>query len=201
LFRARSGAIFFYGNFGTEPMRYSSNRKAETRERIVSEAAYRLRKDGIEGTGLVPLMKALGLTQGGFYAHFHSKDALVQASLEAAAKQMAARWQKLADDDLGAFLADYLSPRHRDNPGNGCILPSLAAELGLRGHPSAATDAVVTRFAPKLDRCALDPAAGDRGIVALAALVGALSLSRAVADPQLSERILEAVRVALEPAP
>ena len=74
-------------------MRYSSNHKAETRRRIIGEASRRFRKDGIEGTGLVPLMKALGLTHGGFYAHFESKDALVQASLEAAAEQTLERWR------------------------------------------------------------------------------------------------------------
>jgi AcrR family transcriptional regulator len=180
-------------------MRYSSSRKADTRKRILREAAYRFRRNGVEGTGLVPLMKALGLTQGGFYAHFESKGALVQASLEEALAQRRERWRDLGHDELAAFLADYLSKRHRDNPGEGCPLPSLAAEMGLRGNPSAATDEVVTQLAERLAGCALRPDDNGRGLVVLAALVGALSLSRAVSEQELSNRILEAVRLALQP--
>ncbi|MFS2020544.1 TetR/AcrR family transcriptional regulator, partial [Massilia sp. CT11-108] len=124
-------------------MRYSSNHKAETRQRIIGEASRRFRKDGIEGTGLVPLMKALGLTHGGFYAHFESKDALVQASLEAAVQQTLERWLPSADAAPRAVIDHYLSAEHRDEPGEGCPLPTLAAELGLRGQPSATADAMV----------------------------------------------------------
>lgn len=182
-------------------MRYSQNHKAETRRRILDEASRRFRRDGIDGTGLVPLMKALGMTHGGFYAHFPSKDALVEASLDAAIDQLDAKWQDpLAPEDLRAFLASYLSPRHRDDPGAGCPLPSLCAELGLRGQPSPATDGLALRMAERLRDCSVGATgADDQGLVALAALVGALTLSRAVADPALSERILGAVRAAVRP--
>ena len=186
-------------------MRYSSNHKAETRQRIIGEAARRFRKDGIEGTGLVPLMKALGLTHGGFYAHFESKDALVQASLEAAVQQTLERWLPAANDTPAepsprAVIDNYLSVEHRDEPGEGCPLPTLAAELGLRGQPSATADAMVARMTALLADCRLTPAAGDQGIVALAAMVGALTLARAVSDPAASDAILAAVRGALQPA-
>jgi TetR/AcrR family transcriptional repressor of nem operon len=193
-------------------MRYSSNHKAETRRRIIGEAARRFRKDGVEGTGLVPLMKALGLTHGGFYAHFPSKDALVEASLAASAEQTFERWPDPtdggvdggkdgddADAQLRGFIADYLSPAHRDDPGAGCPLSSLAAELGLRGIPSSKTDAIVDRMDTRLRPCAIAAREPDRGLVALAAMVGALTLSRAVADPAHSARILEAVRAAIRP--
>jgi AcrR family transcriptional regulator len=204
-------------------MRYSSNHKAETRQRIIREAARRFRKDGIEGTGLVPLMKALGLTHGGFYAHFESKDALVQASLEAAAHQTLQRWDALPDgatvpaeaspaaapaagateDDASvrAVIDHYLSPEHRDEPGEGCPLPTLAAELGLRGQPSATADAMVARMTSFLTDYRLAAAPADQGIVALAAMVGALTLARAVSDRGASDGILAAVRAALQPAP
>jgi AcrR family transcriptional regulator len=181
-------------------MRYSSNHKAETRQRIIGEAARRFRKDGIEGTGLVPLMKALGLTHGGFYAHFESKDALVQASLEAAVQQTLERWLPSPDAAPRAVIDHYLSPDHRDEPGEGCPLPTLAAELGLRGQPSATADAMVARLTALLAECRLAPAAGDQGVVALAAMVGALTLARAVSDRNASDAILAAVRGALQPA-
>ena len=190
-------------------MRYTSNHKAETRERIIGEAARRFRKDGIEGTGLVPLMKALGLTHGGFYAHFESKDALVQASLEAAAEQTLERWQApaagtpAANDParapLRAVVDWYLSPGHRDEPGDGCPLPTLAAELGLRGQPSATADTLAARLTAQLAQCRLEADSDDQGTVALAAMVGALTLARAVSDRAASDRILAAVRAALQP--
>jgi AcrR family transcriptional regulator len=181
-------------------MRYSHTHKAETRRRIVDEAARRFRRDGIEGTGLVPLMKALGMTHGGFYAHFPSKEALVEASLGAAVDALNEQWQDpLAPEQLRGFLATYLSTRHRDNPGEGCPLPSLCAELGLRGQASPASDALAMRMAQRLQDCTLDGSGADQGLVAVAALVGALSLSRAVADPALSERILDAVHAAVRP--
>jgi len=181
-------------------MRYSSNHKAETRRRIIGEASRRFRKDGVEGTGLVPLMKALGLTHGGFYAHFASKDALVQASLEAAASQSFERWPDPQDtEQLLAFVADYLSPKHRDEPGEGCALPTLSAELGLRGAASETSNAIVARMAERLEGCEVRGASGDSGIVALAAMVGAITLARAVADEATSDRILEAVRAAIQP--
>jgi len=185
-------------------MRYSSNHKAETRQRIIGEAARRFRKDGIDGTGLVPLMKALGLTHGGFYAHFESKGALVQASLEAAVQQTLERWQPSADDTPAepsprAVIAHYLSAEHRDEPGEGCPLPTLAAELGMRGQPSATVDAMVARMTSLLAGCRLAPAAGDQGVVALAAMVGALTLARAMSDRAASDAILTAVRNALQP--
>jgi AcrR family transcriptional regulator len=190
-------------------MRYSSNHKAETRQRIIGEAARRFRKDGIEGTGLVPLMKALGLTHGGFYAHFESKDALVQASLEAAAEQTLERWQvsgagaPAANDPAGAPLRTiidwYLSPQHRDEPEEGCPLPTLAAELGLRGQPSKTADTMVAHLTAQLADSRLAAGEGHEGIVALAAMVGALTLARAVSDRDASDGILAAVRTALQP--
>jgi TetR/AcrR family transcriptional regulator, transcriptional repressor for nem operon len=183
-------------------MRYSSNHKAETRKRIIGEASRRFRKDGVEGTGLVPLMKALGLTHGGFYAHFASKDALVEASLEAAAEQSSERWpQPRGPEEFAAFVASYLSPEHRDRPDEGCPLPSLCAELGLRGNPSATSDIMVRDMAKRLEGADVRSGADDRSIVALAAMVGAITLARAVQDPAASDRILAAVRSAIRIPP
>lgn len=179
-------------------MRYPSNHKAETRQRIIDEASQRLRKDGIEGTGLVPLMKALGLTHGGFYAHFDSKDALVQAALEAAATQALDTWRASGDPaQLRALIDDYLSAQHRDQPDQGCALPTLAAELGLRGTPSRTADTLASGLAEALAPVSVKADAADAGIVALATMVGAVTLARAMADAGASERILAAARAAI----
>lgn len=181
-------------------MRYSQNHKAETRQRIIDEASRRFRRDGIEGTGLVPLMKALGMTHGGFYVHFASKEALVEAALDAAVGELDQKWQDpLEPEQLQAFLASYLSAHHRDHPDAGCPLPTLCAELGLRGQASPDTDALARRMAARVEGCGIAPAGEDQGLVVLAALVGALTLSRAVADPALSDRILGAVHAAIKP--
>lgn len=181
-------------------MRYSHTHKAETRRRIVDEAARRFRRDGVAGTGLVPLMRALGMTHGGFYAHFASKEALVEASLDAASAQTCDRLpDRRSPEQLRAFLAGYLSPQHRDHPGEGCPLPSLCAELGLRGQPSPASDALTLNMAGRLQDCGIDAVGEGQGLVLLSALVGALTLARSVADPALSERILGAVHAALQP--
>jgi len=179
-------------------MRYPSNHKAETRQRIIDEASQRLRKDGIEGTGLVPLMKALGLTHGGFYAHFDSKDALVQAALEAAAAQTLDKWRGARDPArLRALIDDYLSTQHRDQPDQGCVLPTLAAELGLRGTPSPTAQALASGLAEALAPVAVQAEAQDAGMVALATMVGAVTLARAMADADASERILAAARASI----
>jgi len=178
-------------------MRYTEQHKEQTRERILGEASQRLRKDGIAGTGLAPLMQGVGLTHGAFYAHFPTKDALVDAALDTAVKETLARWPHPAGPaQLRAFIDDYLSPQHRDDPGQGCPLSSLAAELGLRGTPSATTDVLVARFARRLDACTLE-AGPHHGLVALAALVGAMTLARSVMDGPTSNRILAAVHAAL----
>ena len=179
-------------------MRYPSNHKAETRQRIIDEASQRLRKDGIEGTGLVPLMKALGLTHGGFYAHFDSKDALVQAALDAAARQTLDKWDAPLDPArLRALIDDYLSMQHRERPEQGCSLPTLAAELGQRGTPSPTGDALAAGLAAALAPVQVVGEGEDAGLVALATMVGAITLARAMADAGTAERILAAARGAI----
>lgn len=105
-------------------MRYPEDHKQKTRRRIVEEAARLFRQDGVGATGLQPLMKALGLTHGGFYAHFKSKDDLVETALRHAAAQLDEITAPLAEAErpLALLIEQYLSPRHRDNPGAGCPL-------------------------------------------------------------------------------
>lgn len=177
-------------------VRYSDEHKAQTHQRIIEEAARLFRKDGIGATGLQPLMKSLGLTHGGFYAHFKSKDDLVETALRHIAGQLDESTARLKDTaaPLRALITAYLSSRHRAEPGSGCPLPTLSAELGQRGEPSATTDDIVRNRLATIEAGLGRDDASDEAVLILSAMVGALLLSRSVADPQLSDRILKTTR-------
>ena len=115
-------------------MRKSRIEAAKTRERIVTAAAAEFRQHGIAGTGLADLMKAAGLTHGGFYRHFKSKDHLVAEACSAAVATMTERVAASASGKRGrksleTAVADYLSTEHRDNPRDGCPLAALGSEM------------------------------------------------------------------------
>ncbi|TDV45720.1 TetR family transcriptional regulator [Pseudomonas graminis] len=178
-------------------MRYAEDHKAQTHQRILQEAAARFRRDGIGATGLQPLMKALGLTHGGFYAHFKSKDDLVEKSLRCAVDQMLASVaEKLAEDNsTQAFIDLYLSTAHRDLPEKGCPLPTMASELGQRGQQSEITDELINRMLATLEAgMPADGQSSDKSVMLMSGLVGAMVLARSAKDPALAERILETTR-------
>ncbi len=124
-------------------------------------------RDGVGATGLQPLMKALGLTHGGFYAHFKSKDDLVETALRHAAAQLDEITAPLAEAErpLALLIEQYLSPRHRDNPGAGCPLPTLSAELGQRGTPSPTTDSIVRKRLAMIEASLEGEDAGERAVL------------------------------------
>lgn len=126
-------------------MRYSQNHKAQTHQRIIKEASVRFRRDGIDATGLQPLMKALTLTHGGFYAHFKSKDELVEKALQSATAELDAHCETLFTQErpLDAFIESYLSEWHLTSPDQVCPLPTMSSELGLQGQHSSTTDVVL----------------------------------------------------------
>lgn len=177
-------------------MRYPEDHKAQTRQKIIDEASRRFRREGVEATGLQTLMKALGLTHGGFYAHFKSKDELVEIALQAATEQLREYSCKTFEgpDPLPQFIDRYLSEAHRDHPESGCPFPTLCAELGARGQPSASTDQSVQNRLAMIDGALPAEHDPDQAIATLSTLVGALLLSRSVADPQLSKRILDSAK-------
>lgn len=178
-------------------MRYSEDHKAQTHQRIVEEASARFRRDGIGATGLQPLMKALGLTHGGFYAHFKSKDDLVEQSLRKAADDVTVRCNGLfaEENPLAAFIDSYLSSEHRASPDTGCPLPTMSAELGQRGQASPTTDEVIQSRLKSIENTLPDQTrAREQSIVMLSTLVGALLLSRSANDPELSDQILDTTR-------
>ena len=115
-------------------MRYSREHKLETHARIVKKASVRLRERGAHGIGVADLMKDAGLTHGGFYAHFNSRDALVIEAFTHAMDRGTEHWRKLAERTppekrLAAIVDSYLSTLHRDDPGHGCAVPTLGAEI------------------------------------------------------------------------
>lgn len=181
-------------------MRYSQDHKAQTHQRIIKEASARFRKDGIGATGLQPLMKALGLTHGGFYSHFKSKDELVEKALQEAGSQLDAHCAMLFSEalPLAAFIDSYLSEWHYTSPHEGCPLPTMCSELGLRGQPSPTTDAVLNARMEQVQNTLGGESAADRSIVIMATLVGALVLARSVENPQLAQRILDVTRTYLK---
>ncbi|TWC57010.1 TetR family transcriptional regulator [Pseudomonas sp. SJZ080] len=181
-------------------MRYSQDHKAQTHQRIIKEASARFRRDGIGATGLQPLMKALGLTHGGFYSHFKSKDELVEKALQAAGEQCDAVCAELfaQEHPLEAFIDTYLSEWHQTSPDQGCPLPTMSSELGLRGQPSPTSDVVLNARLEQIQGTLEGENAADQSIFIMSALVGALLLSRSVESPELAQRILDITRTFLK---
>src|SRR5438477_605490 len=117
-------------------MRYGKEHKAETRKRVVEAAARRFRKNGIEATGVVELMADAGLTHGGFYAHFPSKEMLVRETIVAASEQSRRHFQDQIDEareqgrePLEQLVRGYLTTAHRDRPDRGCSIAALGSEI------------------------------------------------------------------------
>ncbi len=187
-------------------MRYSREHKLETHARIVKKASIRLREKGAHGIGVADLMKDAGLTHGGFYAHFDSREALVIEAFVYAMDRSTERWRKLAeatppDKRLATIVDSYLTAVHRDDPGHGCALPTLGAEI--------ARESPKTRkaFAAKLDQmiemlAAQVPgvphkAARKRALAAIATMMGTLVLARIAGNGDFSDEILGAGRDAV----
>ena len=181
-------------------MRYSQDHKAQTHQRIIKEAFVRFRRDGIGATGLQPLMKALSLTHGGFYAHFKSKDELIEKALQAAAAELDAHCEMLFSQEqpLEAFIDSYLSEWHQTSPGEGCPLTTMSPELGLRGQHSATTDSVLSARLNQIEAVLEDGRGDASGLVMMSTLVGALVLARSVEDPGMALRIMDVVRETLK---
>jgi TetR/AcrR family transcriptional regulator, transcriptional repressor for nem operon len=181
-------------------MRKSREEAAQTRTRIVTAAAAEFRKNGIVATGLNDLMKAAGLTHGGFYKHFESKDQLVS---EACAEAVERLIEFVTNATAGGTrLAEtYLSTSHRDNPAVGCPLAAIGSELS---RSDEKTRAVATEgFLKLVDIMAghfgkAKPAdARRRALPAVSMMIGAMTMSRMVTDPELSAEILREAKNSL----
>ena len=177
-------------------MRKSREAAAETRKRIVRAAARKFREQGIVATGLNDLMKAAGLTHGGFYKHFESKDQLVAEATAAAMDNLLEGMA--AYPTSNAAVAAYLSTRHRDNPASGCPLAALGSELARSDKRAReAATAGFVRLVDILSGKAGTADARQRALVAAATMIGAVTMSRVVTDPGLSAEILSAAEKGL----
>jgi AcrR family transcriptional regulator len=188
--------------------RTAHSRKEATHERIVGAAARAIRRSGYGGTGVADIMKAVGLTHGGFYAHFASRDAmLVEAADRAGAESVAAMRRVAAGapprDALRLMIQAYLSKEHVKDAERGCPVAALGSEMP-RQAPSVRR-AATRRIKDMIDAVALhlpnpeEPEAYEHALVTVATMVGALVLARAVDDPKLSEALREASVKSLDP--
>jgi TetR/AcrR family transcriptional repressor of nem operon len=187
-------------------VRYPASRKQQSRERILNAAAALFRRHGLDATGVDAVMAAAGLTAGGFYAHFRSKDALVVAAVAKAGEMAHARWVVPFDALRGpawsrAFVRRYLSEEHRDDRESGCTLPALSGDVARSGvvarrHFEARLTGLFELVAM---RCETAPAPEREQVLGAVALcVGGLLLSRVVVDQKLSSEILRACRASAE---
>ena len=180
-------------------MRVTREKMLENREQIVATAAKLFAEKGFDSVGVDAIMEGVGLTHGGFYRHFRSKDDL---AAEALTQGLAASGERLQrHTTLAGYVESYLSPQHRDNPAAGCLIAALAADVARQG--DAVRDRMTAHLPNALARLAVltpgdDPAETRRqAIMALVGMVGALVLARAVNDPALSDEILTTAREAL----
>ena len=183
-------------------MRVSREKAAEHRDRIIDAAGALFRAKGFGGIGVADIMKAADLTHGGFYGHFASKDDLVAQASGRAMARGAANWAKVIaeapDHPYAALLKHYLSPRHRDDPGQGCAFAALSVDAARCGEPvheafGAGIEPlidIVTKAIPGRSKAARR----RKAVATVAGLVGALILARAVAGTALSDEILAAAR-------
>jgi len=187
-------------------MRYSKEHKLETHARIVKKASVRLREKGAHGIGVADLMKEAGLTHGGFYAHFDSREALVIEAFAYAMDRGTERWRKLAEATppekrLATIVGSYLTPLHRDDPGNGCAIPTLGAEIA-RESPktrkafAAKLEQMIEMFAEQLPDVPRK-VARKQAMAAVATMMGTIVLARVASSGELSDEILGAGREAV----
>jgi len=178
-------------------VRYGTEHKQATRQRIIETAGRRLKRDGIDGSGIATLMADAGLTNGAFYAHFASKEDLVATAVADQLREQRASVSGRVPGRAGVeqYVREYLSVQHRDNPGDGCPSAALLDEIGRctdatkRAYTDgllAVIDDITTRMAPDDP-----PPARATTLSVFALMIGTLQLSRAVADTQLADEILE----------
>jgi TetR/AcrR family transcriptional repressor of nem operon len=188
-------------------MRYDSEHKERTRQRVLSEAAAAIRAVGPDGIGVAGLMAKAGLTHGAFYAHFESKDDLVAQAIAHMFDESYQRFLARTEHPdpaiaIERFIDSYLSMRHRDHPDHGCPLPSLSGELArlpapARGNFTAGLNRLTGSMAKRIAELGRTDADALASSV-VAEMVGALALSRAIAKPSESDAILDTSRKSIK---
>lgn len=182
-------------------MKVSRVEAEQNRERIIDVAAKLFRERGFDGIGVADLMKSAGLTHGGFYRHFASKEDLMEQACTRALEDSLAALQQVAERDgengLSTIASTYLSPEHRNRPGEGCILAALGAESARHGSKLRSTFTqgartvidLLTQLVPGKSK----RVKRERALAAYASMLGAVVLARAVDDAELSDEILQSV--------
>jgi TetR/AcrR family transcriptional repressor of nem operon len=182
-------------------MRVSKEVTAEHKEQIIIAAARRFRERGFDGISVADLMKEVGLTHGGFYRHFSSKDELIAVASLRAVEETIGRWRKIAEDATGdrleAIVNSYLSLRHHDHPETACLVATLGGEISRQ--TSSVKDAVTGGERHMIDFLS-GVAPGKtkvlrrrQAIIAFASMVGGLTLARMTSDSELCREILKDV--------
>jgi TetR/AcrR family transcriptional repressor of nem operon len=184
-------------------VRVTREQAVANREKILEVAGALFRERGFDGIGVADIMKRAGLTHGGFYGHFASKDDLA-AEITARVLGRSGWMERLTGTQKPSFsdlVRQYLSPRHRDDPGRGCLFAALGSDVVRQ--PRSVRRAFTEGLRLRVDALArLAPgrsaaARRQKSLATMAGLVGALILSRAVDDPKFSDEILEAVATSI----
>jgi TetR/AcrR family transcriptional repressor of nem operon len=184
-------------------MKVSKEQAAENRERILDAATRLFRERGFDGIGVADLMKEVGLTHGGFYGHFASKEDLVAKACQRAINRALIYWQGKVDnrhkgDPLAAIVKAYLSPAHFDDPGKGCLIAALGSDVARQSSVvrQTVTDGVqaqiylLTSLQPGDD----DEQKREKALALYTSMIGAMVLARAVDDAEFAGEILGAVK-------
>jgi TetR/AcrR family transcriptional repressor of nem operon len=186
-------------------MRYVKGHGLQTRSRILEEGSYGLRQAGADGISVSDLMKRAGLTHGGFYAYFESREALMIEAFATAMDRTISQWRNHmdglpAEERFDAFVETYLRPGHRDDRARGCVLPALGTDIARSSQKARRAfarkldemiDVIATLFPEK------PPKARQIATATLATMMGSIALARAVGGKKLSDEILSAGRRAL----
>jgi len=182
-------------------MRKPEGRKADSRQRIVDAAGSLFRQYGIDGVGVDAIMHAAGLTHGGFYGHFASKEALAAEVSAGALARSAARWERISRngdpaDALRQIVGAYLDPAHVRTTESGCVLATLGPEVARRPDARAGMAEPVRAMLGALERC-MPGASPGQAKATLSAMVGAVVLARLADDPATADDFLDAVKHAV----
>ncbi|MHC2313032.1 TetR/AcrR family transcriptional repressor of nem operon [Bradyrhizobium diazoefficiens] len=186
-------------------VRYNKGHRDETAARILDHASVRIRERGLESITVAALMKMAGLTPGGFYFHFESREDLINQAVARAMESSVEAWRRISDranpvQFVPRIVEFYLAERHRRDVGNGCALPALIADV------PRSTPAIKTAFVAGIEEmigilagqmCGSKHEARSAAIATLSVMLGALVLARATGQtPRLSDEILSAGRYA-----
>jgi len=188
--------------------RTGPSRKEATHERIVGAAARAIRRSGYGGTGVAEIMKDVGLTHGGFYAHFASREAMLAEAADQAGAESVATLTRVAAaapprEALRSMIRAYLSKEHVEDAETGCPVAALGSEMPRQA--SKVRRAATRRIKEVIDVVARhspdqgEPGAYEHALVTVATMVGALVLARAVDDPRLAKALREASLRHLDP--